>query len=827
MKTYGHFETDNSYLITDPHTPEAWLHYLIRPGQAGTETFCSGVSHAGGGFDIRGTHENTITDTKMHLHDGDEMGRYVYIKDCATGEIFTTSWQPLRPEGHTFTTRFSFGKIDFEGRYKEIETKVEMIVPECFDGWLQNISIRNNSLFARDIEVYPFIPVHMGDALARLLAGDNDAFFGGASFDRDLKGIVYRRNHGIAVNDNQEKINGMLGNVVLFYSTLNSADTEYETDLEGFFGDRFHDQKNPLSIERSRLRSVDTSHLRRSCGVFRHIVHLEPGETLDFAIALIAGSTADYYLNGKKELKKITDLVNSPGKRAAMISGTTLWWKERLSLLRIHTPLPEINRAFPWLQYQCEIVLVLNRMKSRFHTGYEYGWGFRDILQDILYLLPYRPNDMEKILSHVSTQIFTRGQVYHNFFITQEGNKSIEASDDPLWFVQAVIALCRETGDFSFLQKITNYAEAREKKATTAGTILEHCIRCLSRALEDRSERELPFMKDCDWNDDLNERRIDDVPSRAMESIMAAQQLYGALTAFSELLEKTGGHASAVSAYRETASRIQASLASHAFDREGYFKRALACEAGGSDLGSSENEEAKIFLESQVFGINCGCADEAQSAAILDAVELYLDTDRGAMLCWPFFNALAERNELPHKTWNIEKEPPGMKENGGVFMHLNAWLVESYCRTGKGNKAVALFRKTLPENMSRDQDAYKAEPYVYPEYVRGKGIREEGRGGHTWLTGTAPTMHTALTEFIFGVRAEYEGLRIDPCVDASWDRFTVKRSFRNAVYSITFDNPSHVESGVMRVTADGKNLDGNLVPSFADGKEHAISVTMG
>lgn len=155
------------------------------------------------------------------------------------------------------------------------------------------------------------------------------------------------------------------------------------------------------------------------------------------------------------------------------------------------------------------------------------------------------------------------------------------------------------------------------------------------------------------------------------------------------------------------------------------------------------------------------------------------------------------------------------------------WLVQSYCMVGRGIEAVAHYQKNLPENMSKDQDVYMSEPYVYPEYVRGKGIDSHGRGGHTWLTGTAPTMHMALTEYIYGVRAHFSGLEIDPCVDPCWKEFSMERNFRGSRFIINFKNPNGVQSGIDKLIVDGVKISGNIVPGFTDNKTHMIEVIMG
>ena len=150
-------------------------------------------------------------------------------------------------------------------------------------------------------------------------------------------------------------------------------------------GTGLNNQKNPGAILETELKSRDTPYLRRACGVFKNEVIIKPGESLEFAVALIAGSTNDYYSNNKNELKEYIRLISSRQKREEMSENVIKWWEKVLDRLKITSPDEKINHGFKWLQYQCEIVYILNRMKSRYHTGYEYGWGFRDILQDILY----------------------------------------------------------------------------------------------------------------------------------------------------------------------------------------------------------------------------------------------------------------------------------------------------------------------------------------------------------------------------------------------------------------------------------------------------------
>ena len=495
--------------------------------------------------------------------------------------------------------------------------------------------------------------------------------------------------------------------------------------------------------------------------------------------------------------------------------------------LVIKTPDAKLNRAFKWLQYQCQVVYILNRMKSRYHTGYEYGWGFRDILQDVNFNLPYSADTVKDALKHISTQMFSTGKSYHNFFIDQPGNREIEASDDPIWYPTAVIKYVKETGDVDFLDVVTDYAEVRENEGDLSGTIMEHCIAAINSVWGDRSERNLPYMKDCDWNDDLNELRKDGKPNTDVESVMVAQQLYKGLLDMIELFDATGKNTDLIEEYKTRAKTIYDAIEKYAIDDEGYYIRTLSLDPEKSDLGSSKNREAKIFLETQAFGINCDVADEKRADIVMGKVEEYLDSEFGAQICYPVFTDLAHNNKLPSRSWNIEKEPPAMKENGSIFMHLNAWLVQSYAKMGRGEDAVAFYTKCLPENLASDQDRYKSEPYIYPEYVRGRGGEGFGQGGHTWLTGTAPTMHQSLIEWVFGIQADFDGLVINPAISKEWKEFSVKRNFRGATYDITIKNPNGVETGVKSITLDGKSIEGNTLPPIGDGKVHKVEVILG
>ena len=146
---------------------------------------------------------------------------------------------------------------------------------------------------------------------------------------------------------------------------------------------------------------------------------------------------------------------------------------------------------------------------------------------------------------------------------------------------------------------------------------------------------------------------------------------------------------------------------------------------------------------------------------------------------------------------------------------------------GNGDRAFEYYKKISPAYLEDISDLHRMEPYVYSQMIAGKDAFKPGQAKNSWLTGTAAWNFYAVTQYILGIRPQYDGLLIDPCIPKSWDGFTVERKFRNAVYIIMVRNPRHVSKGVKEILVDGKKHEGNLLPAFGDGKTRKVQVVMG
>ena len=146
---------------------------------------------------------------------------------------------------------------------------------------------------------------------------------------------------------------------------------------------------------------------------------------------------------------------------------------------------------------------------------------------------------------------------------------------------------------------------------------------------------------------------------------------------------------------------------------------------------------------------------------------------------------------------------------------------------GNGNRAFEYYSKICPSYLEEISDLHRTEPYVYSQMIAGKDAFKPGEAKNSWLTGTAAWNYYAISQFILGIRTEYKGLKIDPCIPASWKGFKVKRKFRGVLYNIEVKNPNGVCKGISKIEVNGKEFDNNVIPTPSGINELDVVVTLG
>ena len=271
-------------------------------------------------------------------------------------------------------------------------------------------------------------------------------------------------------------------------------------------------------------------------------------------------------------------------------------------------------------------------------------------------------------------------------------------------------------------------------------------------------------------------------------------------------------------AAEEAVDQMSATVLEKGWDGEWFLR---AYDALGNKVGSHTCDEGQIFIEPQGMCVMAGIGVESGHAQkALDAVKDRLETRFGIVLLNPPYTSY--RLNLGE----ISSYPPGYKENAGIFCHNNPWIIAAEATLGHGDRAFDLYTRIAPAWREEISDLHRMEPYVYSQMIAGKDAPNFGQAKNSWLTGTAAWNFYVISNYILGIKPDWDGLKIDPCIPHGWDGYTVRRRFRGAEYEIRICNPDHVCRGVKKLTADGKEIPGCVVPAFQEGK-HLVEVILG
>jgi N,N'-diacetylchitobiose phosphorylase len=373
-----------------------------------------------------------------------------------------------------------------------------------------------------------------------------------------------------------------------------------------------------------------------------------------------------------------------------------------------------------------------------------------------------------------------------------------------LWLFNAVPAYVKETGDLAFFRKVLPYADKGED------TVLGHLRRAIEFNMTRIGAHGLPCGLSADWNDCI---RL----GEKGETVMVGFQLRYALTIYVEICRLLDlGEEIAWAEHRLAA--IDRALHDHAWDGDWYLR---AYGGDGARFGSRENKEGSIFLNTQSWAVLSGHADAGRAASAMQAVQEQLATEHGLMLCAPPF-VETDMSVMRAVLFN-----PGMKENGSVFTHTQGWAVIAETMLGHGDIAWRYFRATMPAAWNERVELREIEPYVYCQFTHSPASPRSGASRVPWLSGSAAWSYYAATQYILGIKPEYDGLRIDPCIPAAWSGFTATRRFRGKAVRLMVSNPSNVQKGVKRLVLNGTPLPDNLIPTDKLAAENDVLVELG
>ena len=790
---YGYFDNaSREYVIDRVDVPASWTNYI------GLKDFYGVFNHTAAGYVLYKSPEyHRITRFRPN-GPVDGPGHYVYLRDNDTGDFWSVSWQPVgKPKEH-YSCRHGLSYSKYLCDYSGINAQQTLFaaIDDPVEIW--DVRLRNDSGKKRNLSVFSYLEFSFHQ-----IPMDNQ------NFQMSLYATGSRYEDGIIEEDLYYEEDGFQ------FFTADFTPNGFDCCRDAFLGD-YRTERNPQAVETGKC-SGSFRKGGNHCGALMKTITLEPGQEQRLLFLLGEGGLETGRTMRRKYTQQRVDRD---------FAETAKFWDERLKCLQVSTPSEAMNTELNiWNLYQSEINVMFSRFTSFIEVGGRVGLGYRDTAQDAMMVVHADPEGCKKRIVQLLKALTYEGYGLHLFeprwFEPEEKQQSFKSpmvvptpdksqivhglkdacADDALWLVSSIVQYVRETGDVGFVDTVVRYADGGE------GTVYDHMKRILDFSAKQVGAHGICKGLRADWNDCLN--------LGGGESAMVSFLHHWAICNFVELAKKLGRNGDAEH-YETMAAAVKKISRQELWDGQ-WFIRGIT--AKGRKIGTQADTEGRVHMESNTWAVLSGVADPEQGKLAMDAVDEYLYTPYGLMLNAPCFTVPDDDIGFVTRVY------PGLKENGSIFSHPNPWAWCAEAVLGRGSRAMKFYDALCPAMQNDRIEVRKAEPYSYCQFVSGRDHTTFGEAHHPFMTGSAGWAYYAATQYLLGVRPEFDSLTVDPCIPADWKEFTVDRIWRGAEYRIRVTNPKGVEKGVAEIRLNGETVDS--IPVQAPGSVSEIEVIMG
>ena len=797
---YGHFDNEKrEYVIDRVDLPVSWTNYL------GVKDLCVVVNHTAGGYMFYQSPEyHRVTRFRGNAVPMDRPGHYVYLRDAEDGDYWSISWQPVgKPlDQAKYTCRHGMSYTTYECDYKGIKASQTLMVPMDDAVELWDVRLKNTTDKERRISVFSYCEFSFHHIMIDNQNFQMSLYCAGSSYDENIiEYDLFYEEFGYQ------------------YFTSNVTPDGFDCLRDSFLG-AYRTEDNPIAVERgtcSGSHELGNNH----CGSLQKDLVLAPGEEVRLIFMLGEGNREA----GKKIREKYSDMANVDAAYAQLRE----YWENKFAQLQIKTPNEGMDTLInTWNLYQAEVNIMFSRFASFIEVGGRTGLGYRDTAQDAMTIPHSNPEKCRQRIVELLRGLTTKGYGLHLFspewfdpdakkekkkpfksptVISTVNAKDIvhgledACSDDALWLVPSIIEYIKETGETGFADETVTYADGGE------GTVYEHMKRILDFSAEQVGATGICKGLRADWNDCLN--------LGGGESAMVSFLHYWAICHFLQLAEYLG-RTEDVEKYQAMRERVGNVCNRELWDKE-WFIRGIT--KNGKKIGTSEDAEGKVHLESNAWAVLSGAADVEKGKRAMDSVDKYLFTPYGILLNAPSYTVPDDDIGFVTRVY------PGLKENGSIFSHPNPWAWAAECVLGRGDRAMKFYNALCPYYQNNMIEIRQSEPYSYCQFVVGRDHTAFGRARHPFMTGSGGWAYFSATRYMLGIRPDFEHLTIDPCIPADWKEFSAVRRWRGAEYDIHVENPDGVMKGVQELYVDGEKVE--RIPVMAQGSRHDVRVVMG
>jgi cellobionic acid phosphorylase len=709
-------------------------------------------------------------------------GRFVYVKDEVSGEIFSAPYEPVRqPLGHF---SFSVGKSDISWTIEHLEIRLEMTfgipVNDVIELW--TIKVQNLSSRSRKISIYPYFTIGY-------MSWMNQE----AEYREDLGGVVATSITPYQKPDDYVKIKHLKDKTFLLCET---APDSWETNQQAFEGEGgLH---NPTAL-RSPLLEKGDARYETPVAVVQYRLNLASGDERQFRF-LFGPAFDDAEIRSMKQKYLSRDAFSQASRDYAA------YIDQGSGCLQVETPDKELdNFVNNWMARQVYYHGDVNRLTTDPQT--------RNYMQDNMGMTFIKPEVTKNAILKALSQQEPNGSIPDGIILVEGAElkyiNQIPHTDHCVWFPIALDAYLAETADYNLLETRV------ETQNGDNFNVYERLGRAMDWLLSDNSRdgRGLSYIAQGDWCDPMN---MAGWKGKGVSGWLTVATAY-ALRLWADICNEHGDAAHSAH-YRHGADLVNKAAVTHLWNGQ-WFARGITDD--NVVFGVDSDPEGRIWLNPQAWAILGGAASPDRIAQMLEQIDKQLATPHGVLMFAPPFTRMRE------DIGRVTQKYPGQGENGSVYNHASAFYIHSLYSIGESDRAFKALRQMLPGPSEDDYIRRGQLPIFIPNYYRGghdKYPRTAGRSSQLFNTGTVSWVYRSVVEGLCGLRGDSRGLRINPQLPAAWDGIKVTRRFRGATFIVDVRRVRDVKA--VTVEHEGQVLPENHFSSIVPGESYHLSVSI-
>lgn len=714
-------------------------------------------------------------------------GRFVYVKDEETGEVFSAPYEPVRCPADRYVFAVGKSRIKWTVVCKDVEIEMSLSLPKEEPIELWRLKVKNLSGRRRKLSVYPYFTVGY-------MSWMNQS----GEYREDLQAIVCSSVTPYQKYQDYDKIKNFRDKTFLL---ADRAPVSWEVNQEAFEGEG--GIVMPSMILEEELSKGDARY-ETPAAVLQYRLDLAAGEEEAYRFMFgpakdeeeIARIRGGYFLNA--------DECGADGFIAAEWEYDQ-YIREGRGCIEISTPDPDLdNFVNHWLPRQIYYHGQTNRLTTDPQT--------RNYLQDHMGMSYIKPKMAREAFLTAMSQQKASGAMPDGIILHPDAElkyiNQVPHTDHCVWLPICLSTYLDETGDASILDEVVPYADGGE-----AEPVHRHVDRAMRWLMNDRDERGLNYINQGDWCDPMN---MVGYKGKGVSGWLTIATAY-AFKVWADICERSG-RADQAGEYRTAAEATNETVNRYLWDGEWY---ARGITDDNVVFGIRTDQEGRIFINPQGWSLLSGAADADKREKLLQAVREQLETPYGVEKLAPSYTAMRE------DVGRVTQKHPGSAENGAVYNHAAAFYIYALYSVGEKDNAYRLLRKMLPGPDPQDVIQRGQLPIFIPNYYRGayrQFPRTAGRSSHLFNTGTVPWVYRCLIDGLFGLQGTADGIRIRPQLPAEWSEAKVTRDFRGARLRIEMKR----EAGVRKpeVYSDGVKVEDSILRGLQPGTEIRVTVKL-